>query len=219
MLSLKQPLDHSIELDGQTYQLDFAYDNVLRWYDLVGDEELNEIGKVVIAFRMFVLDCPDDTDIETQVATVEAIAKYLAGKSDENESKSEDNEQDNYEDDSLNKELFSFEEDANYIYASFLQEYHIDLIDQQGKLPWEKFIALLNGMRDDTKFNQIVGIRAAELPTGTDESSRAERERLIRLKEAYALKSTVSIIEQEMDSMFEQIMTDAIIKKGGQSNV
>lgn len=217
MLSLKQPLDHTVEINGHTYGLDFSYDNVLRWYDLVKDEELNELQKVVIAFRMFILDCPDDIDVDTQVATVEGIAKYLAGKDDNAED--EQQEQDLYDSDfEETKEFFSFEEDVNYIYASFLQEYHIDLIDQQGKLPWEKFIALLNGMRENTKFNQIVGIRAAELPTGNNEADKAERDRLIRLKEIYALKNSVSVVEQEMDSMFASIMQQATIKKGGQSD-
>lgn len=216
MLNLKQGLDHDIEIDGTVYTMDLSYDNVLRWYDLVKDEDLIELEKIVIAFRMFVPDCPNNTDINSKVATVENIAIYLTGKDEEENEQPQD---DTYEDDNdSNKQYFDFDEDSNYIYASFMQEYNIDLIDQRGKLAWEKFIALLNGMRSNTKFNEIVSIRATELPTGNDDASKAERERLIRLKDVYALKSSVSIVEQEMDNMFASIMEQAIIKKGGQSD-
>lgn len=216
MLNLKQGLDHDIEIDGTVYTMDLSYDNVLRWYDLVKDEDLIELEKIVIAFRMFVPDCPNNTDINSKVATVENIAIYLTGKDEEENEQPQD---DTYEEDSdSNKQYFDFDEDSNYIYASFMQEYNIDLIDQRGKLAWEKFIALLNGMRSNTKFNEIVSIRATELPTGNDDASKAERERLIRLKDVYALKSSVSIVEQEMDNMFASIMEQAIIKKGGQSD-
>jgi hypothetical protein len=215
MLNLKQGLDHDIELDGAVYPMDLSYDNVLRWYDLVKDEDLTELEKIVIAFKMFIPDCPNNVSMDIRVATVESIAIYLVNKDEDDD---EQPQEDLYEEDNLPKEFFSFDEDANYIYASFMQEYGIDLIDQRGKLAWEKFIALLNGMRSNTKFNEIVSIRATELPTGNDDASKAERERLIRLKEVYRLKSSVSVVEQEIDNMFASIMQQAIIKKGGQSN-
>ena len=36
--------------------------------------------------------------------------------------------------------VLDFERDGDYIYASFMQAYRIDLIDEQGKLPWKKFL-------------------------------------------------------------------------------
>ena len=47
--------------------------------------------------------------------------------------------------------VLDFEEDGDYIYASFMQEYGIDLINQQGKLPWRKFLWLFNGLGADNK--------------------------------------------------------------------
>src|SRR5690625_7804281 len=54
-------------------------------------------------------------------------------------------------------------QDAEYIYASFMHTYHIDLFEQQGKLNWKKYKSLLTGLGDDTIFSRIVGIRTADL--------------------------------------------------------
>lgn len=60
--------------------------------------------------------------------------------------------------------VLDFEEDGDYIYASFMQEYGIDLIDVQGKLPWRKFLYLFNGLSADTKIKQVMRIREMEVP-------------------------------------------------------
>jgi hypothetical protein len=206
MLSLKQKLDDTIAIDGVAYPLNLSFDNVLRWYDLMNDETVDDMGKVEIAFDMFVVKCK--TDIQTKLYTVQRIIdEYVVGNQEQ--------PNDGTEDPADQKSFYSFDKDAEFIYASFLQEYGIDLLDQQGIMRWEKFVALLNGMRDKTKFRQIIGIRAAELPTGSDEYSVKERERLEELKQIYALDKNQSVEEQDaaMDGMFKSLVNMA--KKGG----
>lgn len=41
--------------------------------------------------------------------------------------------------------VLDFEEDGDYIYASFMQDYQIDLIDEQGRLPWKNSYIFLMG--------------------------------------------------------------------------
>ncbi|WP_168371033.1 Gp15 family bacteriophage protein [Sporolactobacillus laevolacticus] len=204
-MSLKQKLDDTITIDGVAYNLDLSFDNVLRWYDLMNDKSIDDIGKVEIAFDMFVVDC--ETDIKIKLYTVQRIIdEYVVGKQEPNDGSAKPPDQ---------KQYYSFDKDAEFIFASFLQEYGIDLLDQQGIMRWEKFVALLNGMRDKTKFRQIIGIRAAELPTGNDEYSVKERERLQELKQIYALDKNQSVEEQDaaMDGMFKSLVNMA--KKGG----
>ncbi|KYC72291.1 hypothetical protein GWJ21_04085 [Bacillus coagulans] len=206
MLSLTQPLENEIEINGQHYEWDLSYDNVLRFYELMDDDSVNEIEKVQIAFKMFVPECI--ADIETQIETVQAISKYVSGQDEEESEPSEGS----------HKQYYSWEQDADYIYASFLQDYGIDLIDLQGTLRWEKFIAMLNSLSERTKFSQVVSIRAAEIPAGNSEYEIAERNRLIQLKDLYALKGedSVSYAEQEIDSMFDRLVESA--QKGGETN-
>lgn len=201
MLSLKQPLDDKIRIKGRDYHLDLSFDNVLRWYELIDDDSINEMGKILLAFEMFIPECKADAD--TQIQAIQAISKYIAGEPDDGQETSDQTQ------------YYSFSKDAEYIYASFLQEYGIDLIDQQGVMRWEKFIALFKGMRDNTKINQIIGIRATDIPSGSSEYEKAERERILQLKSAYALDSEQNRQEQEsrMDHMFDTLVNMA--KRGG----
>src|SRR5690625_1400472 len=84
------------------------------------------------------------------------------------------------------EKIFDFVQDAEFIYASFMHTYQIDLFEQQGKLHWKKFKALLNGLSEDSIFSRVVGIRTAELPTG--KGMAKERERLRKLKQKFAIE-------------------------------
>lgn len=79
-----------------------------------------------------------------------------------------------------------FEEDGDYIYASFMQEYGIDLIDQQGKLAWKKFLWLFNGLSPETKIKQVMRIRGMEIPKYTGKNVKQIQE-IQELKSYYAL--------------------------------
>lgn len=211
MLSLTQPLDNEIEIEGNLYKLNLSFDNVIRWYQLMQDDKVNEYGKIEIAFMMFIIDCPN-VDIEVKISTVHELSKYLSGKTDDDE------ENDGtYE---LQKEYFNFEQDANYIYSAFRQQYGINLIKEKGKLRWEEFIALLNGLSNNTKFMEIVDIRATDPPTGNDPSEIAERNRLLKLKQIYALESdkNVAYMEAQMDAIFGDIVKFANTGKEGTVN-
>ena len=82
---------------------------------------------------------------------------------------------------------YDLEQDAEYIYASFLQDYGIDLFEQQGKLHWYQFKALLAGLSETTKFKRVLEIRQMPLPTG--KNSGKHRAEVEKIKKAYALKN------------------------------
>lgn len=82
--------------------------------------------------------------------------------------------------------VLDFEEDGDYIYASFMQEYGIDLIDQQGKLAWKKFLWLFNGLSPETKIKQVMRIRGMEIPKYTGKNVKQIQE-IQELKSYYAL--------------------------------
>lgn len=52
--------------------------------------------------------------------------------------------------------VLDYTTDAPYIYAAFLEQYHIDLLDT--RLHWHKFLALLHALHD-TELNNIIGCR------------------------------------------------------------
>lgn len=82
--------------------------------------------------------------------------------------------------------VLDFEEDGDYIYASFMQDYRIDLIDEQGRLPWKKFLFLFNGLSDDTKIKRVMRIREMEIPAFNGKNQKQIQE-IQELKSYYAL--------------------------------
>ena len=89
------------------------------------------------------------------------------------------------------KKFYDFEEDADYIFASFMQDYGIDLIKEREKsnyywnkvqsgtmslekfrnhtMSWDKFNALLTGLSETSKFRRVIEIRQMEIPENATE--------------------------------------------------
>ena len=87
-----------------------------------------------------------------------------------------------------NKVLYSFEKDADLIYAAFLSEYGIDLQDIED-MHWWKFSALFDGLADDQKIRQVMHIRGMN----TSGLPRKEVKRINELKKLYALDDEISV--------------------------
>ncbi|MCB6839942.1 bacteriophage Gp15 family protein [Weissella viridescens] len=64
-------------------------------------------------------------------------------------------------DDGLPK--YDFEQDAGAIYASFLMQYHIDLLNEVDKLSWFKFSTLFENLSEKTPIKKIIAIRSDDL--------------------------------------------------------
>lgn len=56
-------------------------------------------------------------------------------------------------------QVLFYDTDGDYIYAAFLQQYGIDLVDVK-ELHWHKFKALLSGICEPTKLHEIMGYRS-----------------------------------------------------------
>ena len=191
MFELTSRLENEVEIDGTCYRLNLFFDTVLLFFDLMNDDNFVDAEKIEIAFQMLV-ETEQEFEFDTKYKAVETIVETFIVKQDEESSSDGDN-----------KQLYDLKQDAEYIYASFLQEYGIDLITEQGVLRWEKFKALLVGLRDNTRFKEIVSIRAQELPKG--KGMEEERRRIKELKRIYALKKDQKTKEQELNNMFNML--------------
>lgn len=199
MFTLTDQLENEIEIDGETCRLNLFFDTVLLFFDLMNDDHFLDADKIEIAFRMFV-DTDDSFDFETKYNVVETIVKrFILDELEEEPADTEAPE----ESDGDTRKNYDFKKDADFIYASFMQEYGVDLIEQQGKLRWEKFKALLVGLRDKTKFKEIIGIRSMDLPKG--KGMEEERRRIRKLKRIYALEKDQQTKEEELDAIFSSL--------------
>lgn len=181
-MDLAYPLTDTVEIDRKTYKLDLSFDNVLRLIDMLNDKQLDDITQIETGLYML-LGVELDYPIEKKEEIFYQIFYETIGKEvEENIPVDLDG---NPMPQQKEEEIYSIKQDAPYIYASFYQDYGIDLFEVQGKLHWEKFKALLAGLRPDTKFKEIVNIRTMELPTG--KGTEKQRKRIKELKEYYRL--------------------------------
>ena len=131
-----------------------AFDTVLEIQKLYREDELSDLEKVDQALRMLVVN---NWNLSLfSVYEKYELLKEITKMNIETKKRS-----------STKKNLvpiLDFEDDGDYIYASFMHDYHIDLIDMQGKLPWKKFLYLFNGLSDKTKIKQVMKIRDMEMP-------------------------------------------------------
>lgn len=185
MFSLAYSLIETTEIDGVTYSLDLSFDNVLRLIDMLGDKDLSDVVQVETGLVMLLgkeLEC----DIERKANIFYSLYEKVI-TSDVKKERAVDIKGNPMPSESSGDEtVYSLIEDAEYIYASFMQDYSMDLFEYQGKLHWNKFQALLAGLRDDTKFKKVMEIRQMELPTG--KGTEKQRKAILEAKKAYALK-------------------------------
>ena len=84
--------------------------------------------------------------------------------------------------------IYSYEYDAPYIFGAFWSQYGIDLNEIE-YLHWWKFQALFKSLEDHNKIVEIMGYRATD-PSKIE--NKKERERIVRLKQIYALPQNLS---------------------------
>lgn len=89
--------------------------------------------------------------------------------------------------------VLSYDIDSEYIYAAFLQQYHIDLLT--APLHWHQFKALLLGLTDDTRMGQIMSARSYH---GKDKDQNKARR-------AWALPVRLTESEKEKVQAFDEI--------------
>lgn len=153
MLSLSRGILTDYTINGKKRPLNMAYDNVLRWYDLLAKKDINDEKKALITLKMFTGVTVADVGIAVQFFKV--LSEYLAQAPYDSNAPTTDiagNPQ-------TAPKLYDFEADSAAIYAAFMECYGIDLIEQRGRLHWDKFTALLAGLSEKTYFKQIVSIR------------------------------------------------------------
>ena len=204
MLDLSRKLTDKLVIDDKEFPLNLSFDNVLRLFEMWRDEDVPEFVKPHFGIRILTGETLEDFTVEEMsevfnevfeehisLSTVEDnhVEYDLAGNPMKTTASNGKQEQAPYD----------IRYDGDYIYASFLQAYGIDLFDYQGKLHWKKFNALLSGLPEGTKFMEVVKIRKWKAQKG---DSAEYKEEMRRLQKDYALPYEVIEEEEEYEEEF-----------------
>ena len=204
MLDLSRKLTDKLVIDDEEFPLNLSFDNVLRLFEMWRDEDVPEFVKPHFAVRILTGETLEDF-------TVEEMSEVFNEVFEEHISLSE------VEDNHVEYDLagnpmkttasngkqeqapYDIRYDGDYIYASFLQAYGIDLFDVQGKLHWKKFNALLSGLPEGTKFMEVIKIRKWKPQKG---DSAEYKEEMRRLQKDYALPYEIIDEDEEYEEEF-----------------
>lgn len=205
MLSLTDTPLSAIKFDGEAYQINLAFDNVIKYLELVEDDSES---KELEALKLFF----GDQEIPLDPDFIESSFKLI------NETITKSAYQGNPSKDwSMNiapQHIYSYEQDADAIYSSFMMQYHIDLLKERGKMHWCVFRALFDGLSEDTPIQRIIELRQKNLTDVPDE----QRGKVMQLQQYYALKLKKPKTEEDvfnsssLSSAFASLMNTA---KGG----
>lgn len=196
MISLTEELTQSIAYQGREYPIDLSYDNVLRFYQLLDDADFDESEKIITAFHIFFdEEVPDDPEFLMNV--FQLLGEYVSASPYGGDTASSQGNQ-------APIRYFSFQQDAPAIYASFMDQYGIDLIEEQGKLHWDKFKALLDGLGPETQFRRIVAIRQRTTDDleGEELASVLEQQQYYRLTDGASVDAQTQRTDAMLDALF-----------------
>ena len=197
MLSLTEPLKSSYTYQGKEYQIDLSFDNVIRMYNLLEDDTFQDAEKIVIAFEMFF--CFKPKDAEFAMKAIDEITSYISKSAYGNDPV----ESDVVSSEVNTQKLFSYTQDAGAIYASFKQQYNIDLIAEQGKMHWDVFKALFDGLDENTYFRKILDIRRKDVSDlqGKELTSAIEAQNYYELDENKTVEAQEAKVASFADSL------------------
>lgn len=204
MLDLSRKLTDKLVIDDEEFPLNLSFDNVLRLFEMWRDEDVPEFVKPHFGIRILTGETLEDFTVEEMsevfnevfeehisLSTVEDnhVEYDLAGNPMKTTASNGKQEQAPYD----------IRFDGDYIYASFLQAYGIDLFDVQGDLHWKKFNALLSGLPEGTKFMEVIKIRKWKPQKG---DSAEYKEEMRRLQKDYALPYEIIEEDEEYEEGF-----------------
>lgn len=200
MISLTERLNRSVEYNGKFYPVNLAFDNVLAFYQMLDDNVLDNEHKFLTAFKMFFGEnAPQDPDFI--ITGTDALINYIGQQSYGSSEPARDIEGNEME----AIKYYSYTKDAEAIFASFMQCYHINLARELYKpanrrLHWDEFKALFNGLSEDSYIMRIIDIRRRPID-GLEGNALNE---LQQAKDHFSLgdKYNVKAQEQRADDAF-----------------
>lgn len=183
MSFLTRPLPRSISVAGQEYPVRTDFRIWLKFDEVIsGSGDVLEKAEEIIKLCMYPGKLPSD-GAELLLKLVDFYVtdfdKQVAKKTNKTSG--------------TIVQVINYEYDAVYIYASFLEQYGIDLVDIE-HLHWWKFQALFKGLSENSKIVKIMGYRSIDIGNIKDKKQRQLYE---KLKSNYALPDLRCTAEKE----------------------
>lgn len=186
MSILTEALPDYIIVGGGKHPIKTDFKVWLEFSELVKDGNFDS-KKIIGIFKLLFDDLPPN-----MLEALKAVFEFYA-HSDKRSAKSGEKNK---------KRVFDFEYDADLIYASFMQQYKIDLTEVS--MHWWRFKALFRCLSEDTQLMEAVKYRSIRL---CDIKDNKQRKFYAKMKVAYKLPDNRSLEqrERELTEAFEKL--------------
>lgn len=188
-MTLYTPLIKKVTYKRIPIYINTSFRTVLQCFEILGDSLFSDAEKIIFCLELLIKFKPilHIFSKEDKMQLFEIIFKKFVDIGDKKKN---------------GKKCLDFKQDAAFIYSSFWQCYKLDLLEKDKNLHWWSFIALFNGLSDDTKIMQIISVRTRPMPKPTKYNAE-ERAQLAKLKQEYKLK----LSPQEEKEQYQQGLT------------
>lgn len=178
------PLPDYVEIGGKKYKINTDFKVWLLVEGIIFDSSLSMPKRLARVISLCYIELPP-----TLEDALLNIIKFFTHK--------DEIENNNTEKSPPSKRIFSFEEDAPYIYCAFLKEYGIDLL--KCDMHWWVFLDLFKGLGSDNRLMEIIKYRICDI---SKIKNKEERAFYLKQKRRYQLPDTRSEEEKERDFEF-----------------
>lgn len=189
-MRLNDKLTTSFEYENNEYAIDLAFDNVLDAFDVLGEESLREYEKAKICLALLLDEQEYEPSIEMWNYILENFINSEKKQAIEYDRMGNPMPPREEEDDGVKH--IDLDVDAEHIYASFRQAYNINLFNEQGKMHWQEFQALLNGLPSNTVMQRIIQIRLWKPSKGDSDEYKND---MRKLQKVYSLQANEGVEE------------------------
>lgn len=176
-------LPSTVTVGGNLISINSDFRTSILFELMMQDTEMSNSEKLEATLELYYRNTPSNLE----EAINKAIWFYKCGK--------EDTKQTANVNMNRQKQIYSYEYDAEYIYSAFLSQYRIDLQDIDG-LHWWKFKAMFQGLNESNEIVKIMGYRALDLSKIKDKEQKAHYR---KLKNLYRLPDNRT--EEQKESM------------------
>lgn len=190
-----------IEIDGKKYNINTDFRIAIKCNEVAEDTIINDVERALaVIYLLFGSEALND--FKNHEKLLNYAMKFLSCNQEIKKNKQPD---------------MDFVEDYDYITASFMSDFHIDLDNEQ--MHWWKFCKLINGLSNSDMGNCCVLNRIRNLRNYDVKSIKdpKERQKIIEAKKEVALKKyqKEKIASEEQKASAENLLKQLGIKKGG----
>ena len=181
MSLLTDALPETVQIEGKIYPIETDFRRWIEFSQLVFTNGADAVVFTKMLALIFKAKCPP-IKIETLTVMLGFFNPFTVDTATQGNGKKE------------RGKIYDFDYDAKLIYASFLQQYGINLT--RVSLHWWEFKALFDGLSEDTPFGKVLKFRCADISEIKDKNMQKYYR---KMKNIYALPDNRTEKQKELD--------------------